>query len=184
MPAVQIFRNIMIGLSVTLLLCALKNYIVFLINGTYWCQYLCPSVFGWETITTIPALEYLFQGQEWLLSSSQALVNQIIIDERKLFGLLIAAPVIEEMIYRGPMYLSKSYSSQPAWWFFGMTLTVIFSLSHEQYGIALLPSLTLGLYNLLLVSSTQRLWPAILLHSLFNFVISSYSVYPSIWYGD
>jgi len=184
MPTVQIFRNIMIGLAVTLLVCALKNYIVHLINGTYWCQYLCPSVFGWETITAIPLLEYLFQSQEWLLSSSQALLDRIITDERRLFGLLIAAPVIEEVIYRGPMYLSKKFSNRPVWWIFGAALAVLFSLSHEQYGIALLPLMVMGLYNLWLVSATRRLWPAILLHSLFNFVISSYSIYPSIWFGD
>jgi len=184
MPTLQIYRNILVGLSVILLTCALKNYLVFLFNGTNWCQFLCPSVFGWETFTHIPVLEQLFLAQEWLLQSSQEIVNQIISDERKLFGLLIAAPVIEELIYRGPMYLSRRYSSHPVWWFFGVTLALVFVLSHEQNGIALLPLLVLGLYNLWLVSSSQRLWPAIFLHFLYNFIISSYSIYPSIWMGD
>jgi len=184
MPTLQIYRNILIGLSIILLICALKNYIVFLFNGNEWCEFLCPSVFGWENFTTIPILEQFFQVQEWLLSTSQELADQIILDERKLFGLLIAAPVIEEMIYRGPMYLSKGYSHQTIWWLLGVAWTVVFVLSHEINGIAILPLLALGLYNLWLVSVTQRLWPAIVLHFLYNFIISSYSIYPSIWYGD
>ena len=184
MPTLQIYRDILIGLAAVLLACALKNYIIFFLDGTDWCHFVCPSIFGWEAFTSVPVLEQLFQLQEWLLSKSQALASNIFFDEHKLFALLIAAPVIEEAIYRGPMYLGKRYSRHPAWWFFGVILTLVFVLSHEKNGVALLPLLVLGLYNLWLVSSTQRLWPAILLHFLYNFTISSYSIYLSLWAGD
>jgi membrane protease YdiL (CAAX protease family) len=184
MPILQIYRYILIGLSGVLLVCALKNYIVFIFNGNEWCEFLCPSVFGWNDFTAIPLLEDFFKAQEWLLASSQELADEIFFDERRLFGLLIAAPVIEEMIYRGPVYLTRRYSNQTFWWLCGIALTVVFVLSHEINGIAILPLLVLGVYNLWLVSRTQRLWPAIVLHFLYNFIISSYSIYPTIWAGD
>ena len=45
MSAWQIVRRILVGLSVVLLIYALKNYLAFLFSDSPWCRYLCPSVF-------------------------------------------------------------------------------------------------------------------------------------------
>ena len=184
MPVIQIFRHILVGLSIVLLVCAFKNYLAFLLNGTDWCQHLCPTVFGWNYLDPIPVLEYLFIAQEWLQSMSQELADLVFFDQRNLFGVLIAAPVIEEIIYRGPLFLTKSYSKRPAWWLTGLILVIVFALSHGRSGIALMPLLALGSFNLWLVARTQRMWPAVFLHFLHNFIILSFSLYPSIWFGD
>ena len=108
MTTTRILRDILVGLSIVLLVCAFKNYLAFLLNGTDWCQYLCPTIFGWNNVDAIPVFEYLFIAQEWLQSTSQELADHVYLDQRNLFGVLVAAPVIEELIYRGPLYLTKS----------------------------------------------------------------------------
>jgi len=184
MQVAQTVRTVLIGLAVILLLCALKNYVAFMVRGTAWCQYLCPSVFERQLVGDFTGLEQLFILQGWLRSSSQELFNHIFMDRWSVFGALIAAPVIEEVIYRGPMYLARSHSRHPVWWLTGLAVTILFALSHGRTGVALLPLLALGAYNLWLVASTRCIWPAFLLHFLYNFIFFSLDIYQSIWASD
>ena len=116
MPQTQIFRYILIGLAVVLLSCAFKNYLAFLIRDTVLCPSLCPSTFRWRILDGVFGLEQLFKVQEWLMVSSHALISLIVTDPWNLFGKLAVAPVVEEFIYRGPMYLTRQHSKRPAWW--------------------------------------------------------------------
>lgn len=180
----EILCRILIGLSFVLLLCATKNYLAFLISGSGWCQYLCPSAFGWDVIEDAPGLKQLFMLQRALLSLPQKLVDQYITDQWDLVTYLITAPVVEETIYRGPMYLARSRSGRLIWWLTGLILACVFALSHGRSGIALLPMIALGVYNLWLVARTKRFWPAIYLHFLYNFFFVSVLLYQSPWITD
>ena len=184
MPTRHIFQQIFIGLSVLLLICSSKNYFAFFISGTEWCQYLCPSVFALETVAGIPVLEQLFAAQKWMQFSSQLVFDRLFTDPWNIFSTVIAAPLIEEFLYRGPMYLTRSHSQRRGWWVIGLFLTVVFALSHGRSGVAIIPLLALGAYNLWLVSRTQRLWPAISLHIMYNFIFTSMMLYQSLWASD
>lgn len=176
--------RVLMGFSLILLICAVKNYLAFFISGTAWCPYLCPSAFEWAFLGEWPGLKQLFMLQQWLLSASQALAERYFFDRWDMLTRLLGAPVIEEILYRGPLYLSKRYCQRTAWWLAGALLAVLFALSHERSGVALLPILALGVYNLWLVAKTGRLWPAIVLHFLYNFFFSSLLFYQSLWASD
>lgn len=111
MPNPGTFRQILIGLAIVLLVCAAKNYLAVLVSGTRWCPYLCPSAFEWQFLDTAPpVLEQLFKIQRWLLSSVQSLANPFFTDPWGLTSRLLAAPVIEEFLYRGPLYLTRMHN--------------------------------------------------------------------------
>lgn len=180
----EIFRHILIGLSIVLLFCATKNYLAFLLIGSVWCEYLCPSAFGWPFIEDIPGLKQLFMAQKALSRLPQTAVDQYIADQYNLVTYLITAPIVEEIIYRGPMYLTRNRSDGLIWWLTGLMLVCVFSLSHGRSGIALLPLIALGVCNLWLVARTKYFWPAISLHFLYNFFFVSVILFQSPWVAD
>jgi membrane protease YdiL (CAAX protease family) len=185
MSGLQILRHVLVGLALVLLAYALKNYLTVALVGTRWCGPLCPSWFEWSAVEQAPpGLRQVLIAQQWLLSSSQSLVNRWIADPWCLVSGLLVAPVVEEFLYRGPMYLARAHSARPVWWLAGILLAVAFALSHGRSGIALLPLVTLGVYNLWLVAVTRRLWPAVLLHQLNNLFFTSVLLYHSFWTGD
>ncbi|MET0086058.1 MAG: CPBP family intramembrane glutamic endopeptidase [Sedimenticola sp.] len=184
MPFSQTFRYVLIGLASVLLLCALKNYIVVIINGTPLCPYLCPAVFEQQSLGSIPGIGQLYLAQKWLQTTAQEFANRFLFDHWGVVSVLVATPIIEEAIYRGPMYLARKHSHSPAWWLAGMALVLIFALSHGRIGIAVMPIIALGAYNLWLIAKTQRFWPVLCLHFLYNFIFLSLTLSQSMWIGD
>ena len=143
-----------------------------------------PSVFGVDLFFDYPILGQLFEAQTWILEKLQEVSNLVMIDNWYLATSLLFAPVLEELIYRGPLFLSKGLFPNYLWWLIGIGLTVVFALSHGRNGLALLPLFVLGICSLWLISSTQRFWPSIALHFLHNFFFSSVLVYQSLWFSD
>lgn len=184
MTGLRIYRRILVGLAVVLLVCAVKNYLAVLLTGTRWCAYLCPSAFEWAFYPGIWPLEHWFALQRWLLGSAQRLGEHWFSDPWALTTRLVAAPILEEVLYRGPLYLARRYSRSRLWWLAGGLLVLLFAFGHGRSGVALLPLLTLGVYNLWLVAATRRLWPAIALHFLYNFFFTSVLLYGALWASD
>ena len=179
-----ILRLVLVGLAVVLLACALKNLSAHFLRGTWLCPYLCPSAFRWRGADDLFGLSQLFRFQEWLMVSTHALVGRLVTDPWNLFGKLVVAPLAEEAIYRGPLYLARRYARSTGWWVAGAVLTVVFALSHGRSGIALLPLLVLGAFSLWLVAATGRFWPSVALHALYNFFFVSQMVYQTQWMSD
>lgn len=184
MTRTQIFRMILIALALVLLTCAAKNYLTFFLRGGPLCPLLCPSTFRWRALDEVFGLGHLFRLQEWLMVFSHAQIGQFIADPWNLFGKLALAPVVEEVIYRGPLYLTRSRSRSPGWWIAAGLLVLLFALSHGRVGVALLPLLVLGALSVWLVSRTGRLWPSVVLHFLNNFFFTSVLLYQAQWMSD
>ncbi|MEJ2576146.1 MAG: CPBP family glutamic-type intramembrane protease, partial [Gammaproteobacteria bacterium] len=157
MNKTTILQRVLLVLALVLLACAVKNYLVFLVRGTALCPYLCPSALGSQLWTDLPLLEHLFGAQRALMRWLQDTVDLLVDDHWHLAIRLLAAPVIEELIYRGPFYLTRRHAGRVLWWAAGLAAAVVFALSHARGGLALLPLLVLGGGGLWLVARTQRL---------------------------
>ena len=139
---------------------------------------------GADALLSHPYLEGLFSAQYWVQERLQALPEMRWNDPYKLATVLIIAPLLEEVIYRGPMFLSRNTAIRPLWWMIGILLSVLFAVSHDRKGLALLPLFVMGICSLWLIASTHRFWPSIGLHFLHNFFFASVVVYQSIWVAD
>ena len=184
MTRIRIFKMILIAFALVLLACAAKNYLAFAMRGSWLCPFLCPSAFRWRALDDVFGLGHLFRVQEWLMIASRSYVGEVIQDPWNLFGKLALAPVVEEFIYRGPLYLTRSRSRRPGWWIAAGVLVLLFALSHGRVGVALLPLLVLGSLSVWLVYRTGRLWPSVALHFLNNFFFTSVLLYQAQWMSD
>lgn len=171
-------------LALVFLACGLKNFVIFLIAGTSLCPYLCPSTLAGETLLSYPLIRYVFGMQFWVEETLQSIPGAVFSDPFKLVTVLLVAPVLEEVIYRGPLFLSRKESSSAAWWAVGVLLAVVFSIGHGRGGLALLPLFVMSMGSLWLIAITQRFWPSIALHFLHNFFFASVTVLQSIWAAD
>ena len=171
-------------LAVVILACGLKNYMIAAVSGTSLCPYLCSSVFEVDLVFFAPFLNTFFETQVWLLEKSQGIVDLVLTDKWRLATSLLFAPVFEELIYRGPLFLTLGMLRRSLWWFTGTVLTLVFALSHGRSGLALLPLMILGICSLWLIATSRRFWPSIVLHFLHNFFFSSVLVYQSLWIND
>lgn len=171
-------------LATVFLACGLKNYLIVMVSGTVLCPYLCSSVFEGDLFFSFPLLESLFKVQTWAQDKFQGIIEQVMVDKWKLATNLVFAPVLEESMYRGPLFLTRALAHNSLWWLIGAGLTIVFALSHGRNGLALLPLIVLGICSLWLISTTQRFWPSIALHFLHNFFFSSVLAYQSMWVSD
>lgn len=174
----------MLTFAVVVLVCGLKNYLSYLVSGTALCPYLCPSWLGWDVMEELPVLGGLFTVQTEALAGIQGFVDQVWSDDWKLTTRLLVAPLLEETLYRGPLFLLRRWGHTPLWWIFGLLLSFVFALSHGRSGLAILPLVALGMGSLWLIMTTQRFWPSIVLHLLHNFFFTSAILYQSLWIGD
>ena len=180
----SIWLRILACLAFVLLTCALKNYLIVIISGTALCPYLCPSVFEVDFFFSFPLVGQLFEAQIWILEKSQSIVDLILKDGWKIATTLVFAPVFEELMYRGPLFLSRRLANNSMWWLIGIGLSFAFAFSHGRTGLALFPLIILGVCSLWLISTTRRFWPSIVLHFLHNFFFLSVLVYQSLWVSD
>ncbi len=180
----SVWLLILACLAAVILACGLKNYLIVMVSGTVLCPYLCSSVFHGDLLFSFPLLEQLFKVQIWVQDKFQGIIDQVLVDKWNLATSLMFAPVFEEFLYRGPLFLTRALAHNPLWWLIGAGLTVVFALSHDRNGLALLPLIVLGICSMWLISTTQRFWPSIALHFLHNFFFSSVLVYQSLWVND
>ena len=171
--------------AVVLLACALKNYLIYFLSGTVYCKYICPSTFGREVLSQPELINQFYRLQSAIVDVSQYLPNLLSINDKyQLFSGVVAIPLIEEAIYRGPLYLSRNYSDSPLWWLAGIMLVILFTLSHDRNGLALLPVFVLGLSSCWLIMITRKFWPSLSLHVLYNFYFLSITLYQITMWGD
>lgn len=187
MPELQqssIWLRILACLAVVILVCGLKNYLIVMISGTRLCAYLCPSYFDLDLFFYYPSLAGLLEAGSSAQERFQATFDQFVTDRWRLATSLLFSPVFEELIYRGPSYLTRGFLHNVLWWVIGAALSVLFALSHGRYGLVLLPLIALGIGSVWLISTTRRFWPSIALHFLHNFFFSSVRIYQSLWVSD
>ena len=183
LSAVAVWRYVLVCLAAVFLACASKNYLSVWLHDTFLCEYLCPSLFGTQPLAATPLLGTLFQYQHSAGQALQTLFDPYGDYAFQAFSLLVVAPVVEEAVYRGPLYLSRRARSGLLWWGLAALLTLVFALSHDRTGLALLPLIVLGLGAAWLIRVTGRFWPALALHFLHNFHELSVSVYQSFLWG-
>ncbi len=180
----EAWKYILVCLAAAILSVAVKNYVVYLFYDTTFCTYLCPSIFGERPFEAPLLLEQLFGLQTGIQEWVQAGFKTLWPDPFCLSTALLVAPVLEETLYRGPLYLSRTFSSGWTWWIAATLLSVLFALSHGRAGLSLMPLVVLGTGSAWLVMRTQRFWPSLALHTLFNFYFASTLLCSFLFAGD
>ncbi len=174
----------MITFALVVLSSGLKNYLSYLVSGTSLCPYLCPSWLGWDVLEEVPLLGSLFAAQAEVQAVLQGLADRVWPDKWYLTTRLLIAPLLEEAIYRGPLFLGRRWAHTPPWWIIGFLLSLAFALSHGRSGLALLPLVVMGICSLWLIAATRRFWPAVMLHVLHNLFFTSEILFHSLWISD
>jgi len=87
------------------------------------------------------------------------------------FSSCVMAPISEEILFRGLLFMGLRKASGP--WAALVLSSVLFGLMHWQYDlVGVLSVMVFGAGNALLVWRTGSLVPAILLHAIYNFLIT------------
>jgi membrane protease YdiL (CAAX protease family) len=183
-PAGPVWLRVFACLGVVVVACGVKQFLTVLVSDTHWCSYLCPSLFPSDLFFSYPGLEYLFESQRWAQERTQGLADRLFADPWNLSTSILIAPVYEEVVFRGPMFIARGRIPPILWWSLGTAAAVLFALSHGRSGLALLPLTVLGICGLWLIATTGRFWPAVALHSLHNFFFTSALIYHSLFASD
>ena len=116
--------------ALVLLTCAAKNYLAVAVRDTALCPYLCPSLLGRDWLVfSLPVLEQLFAWQHALQDALQGLVQRYWSDPGAFATTLAIAPVLEEAIYRGPLYLARGRLRSGLWWLLAGPLYLLITYS-------------------------------------------------------
>jgi membrane protease YdiL (CAAX protease family) len=175
---------ILVCFAIATLVCAAKNYLSVSLLGTPVCGLLCPSVFGNRALDLPASLDWLFGLQVGTEAHLQNIFDAWLHDRYLLMTGLVVAPVLEEGIYRGPLYLLRKWSDHPLWWLGALLTTVLFALSHSVALLALIPLATLGFVSAWLIARTGKFWRSLTLHFFYNFFLLSVTLYQSLYWMD
>lgn len=118
-------------------------------------------------IARIPLMELLPFPEEWLEAFMESMKNMMRVDVITLLTLAVAAPILEELIFRGIIlegFLKRYSPTKAIIW-----SSVLFGLAHMnpwQFISAFAMGILLGwVYH-----RTQSLWPCIFIHFVNNFL--------------
>ncbi len=181
----NIWRSIFIAFSIVVLSCAIKNFLIYIFHESSVSHLISPSFFGSHSLYVTPGfIEWFYDLQSWIALTVNSFVLNFYNDRLHLFLTLFYVPIVEEIIYRGPLFLLKDKLRSSIWWSLACLLSAIFAHSHYLFGLALLPLFSLGICSTWLLKRFHRFWPCIVLHFLYNFYIFSYTLYQSLFWGD
>lgn len=180
----ETWMYVLVCFALAALVCAAKNFLSVSIQGTPVCGFLCPSIFGDRGFPLPTSLDWVFGIQVGAEARLQAAFDRLWNDNFLLLTGLVVAPVLEEVIYRGPLYLFRKWSENTLWWAAALALALLFALSHTRAGLSLLPLVALGMASGWLVARTKKFWPSLALHFMYNFFLLSVTVYQSLYWMD
>ncbi len=181
----KLWKCILISFSIVTLSCAIKNYLIYFWHDSSFSGLICPSVFGKHSLYVTPIfLEKFYTFHTWIGTTAHSFILHFINDPLQVFLILVVAPVVEEILYRSPLFFLKNNLRNFIWWGLAVALSAIFAHSHSLYGLALLPLFVLGMCCSWLIKISGRFWPCIMLHFFFNFYTFSFSLYQGLFWGD
>ena len=181
----NLWKSILVILSIVILSCGIKNYLIYLWHDSAFYWFISPSVFGEHSLYVTPVfLEKIYRFHNWIGETAQSFILHFYNDRLEVFLILIIAPIAEELLYRGPLFFLKNHLRSSIWWGLAVVFSLIFAHSHGLYGIALLPLFVLGMGCSWLVKVSKHFWPCIVLHFLYNFHTFSFSLYQSLFWGE
>jgi membrane protease YdiL (CAAX protease family) len=179
-----VWKYIFLCFAIVILSCAFRNYITRAIYTSPLCYYFCPSSFGNDLIVLPVFLKKIFTFQAWFLKAGQRYFCSISSCSWLLVSNLFIATVVEEIMYRGPLFVLRKSIGTLTWWLLAFFLAILFSLSHGFSGLSFLPVFILGIASAWLIRKTARFWPCLALHFLYNFQVTSAQVYQALFWGD
>ncbi len=91
-------------------------------------------------------------------------------------SLVIIAPFFEEMLFRG--FTFRGIADKAGFWPAAVGTSLLFGLAHGQANVAI-DTFILGMVACYLVWNTKSTWPAIMLHSIKNFIAFIFLFYIS-----
>lgn len=97
----------------------------------------------------------------------QGLVNRVIPDAYNVASMIVATAVLEEVQYRGPLWLLKKCPAY-VWWPAALLVNTLFLLSHNTAPIFLAYIFVFAMMCAWLVRKTGKLWPSVVLHMIYN----------------
>lgn len=180
----ETWMYVLVCFALAALVCGAKNFLSFSLQGTPLCGILCPSIFAERGFTLPSTLDWLFGMQVGAEEQVQSVFNRLWNDRFLLLTGLLVAPVLEECLYRGPLYVFRDWAGSAPWWGAALILSAVFALSHSVAGLSLLPLFTLGMASAWLIARSGRFWPSLALHLLYNFFLLSVTVYQSLYWMD
>lgn len=103
----------------------------------------------------------------WARTNFQHLVNLFVLDVYNVSSMIVATAVLEEIQFRGPLWLLRKYPAY-VWWPAALLINVWFLLCHNRAPIYLIYIFTFAMMAAWLVRKTGKLWPSIVLHMIYN----------------
>lgn len=135
------------------------------------CDFAWPSSFSGRGFDLPDMLEWFIRITTiwlvWARVNFQCLVNRFVPDIFNIASLIVAPAILEEIQYRGPLWLLKNYPAY-TWWPICLLINVCFLLAHNTAPIYLIYIFAFAMMAAWLVRQTGKLWPAIILHMLYN----------------
>ncbi len=181
----KLWKYILISFSIVTLSCAIKNYLIYFLHDSFLSGLICPAIFGKHSLYVTPIfLEKFYEFHTWIGNTAHSFIHHFFNDPLQVCLTLIIAPVVEEILYRSPLFFLKNNLRNSIYWGLAVVLSAVFAHSHSLYGLALLPLFVLGMCSSWLIKVYERFWPSIVLHFLFNFYTFSFSLYQSLFWGD
>ena len=169
MPLQDALRSAAIAFAVLTLILMLSNAVRFFTSGSYFSRvYLyTPPVGG--RMYALPWWLLIFY--EWTIGSTGWIYETIggyFYDPYYFLRPLVLAPILEELLYRGPLWVLGRHARERWWMLLAVLIGIVFAFGHPRGLGFLVPIFGLGISTAWVIRQTGRLWLAMAFHSVYN----------------
>ncbi|MDP3947392.1 MAG: CPBP family intramembrane metalloprotease [bacterium] len=168
-------RDLLLAFSVLMLTVLAANMAIFYVQGTWLAIYLAPPALLGRGFELPWWLDRFYNGT---VAASEYLREKInfVRDQYGFADLFVFAPLLEELAYRGPLWLLRRHAKSWWWMALAVLLGAFFALAHTAGPLRVVPVFGVALANAWLIRRTGKLWPAIALHGAYNMQITYWNI--------
>lgn len=89
-------------------------------------------------------------------------------ENMRLFSAFFRAPIVEEIEFRGFLFVFSSKLSDRNYYFLAIFSSILFVIVHPTNILNMFDIFTFGMLSSWLIRETRQIWPSMLMHSTYN----------------
>ena len=177
-------RDLLLAFAFAMLALLAGHMLAYGLSGGSFYLLLFPSPLVGRGFNLPKWLQWLFDRE---IGANMAIINFVYLRLLELWNdmygfskTFVMAPLLEELEWRGPLFLTRRHAHRGWWRAAAVVGAVLFTLSHDLGIGTLIPVFAVALGSAWLIAKTGRFWPSLVLYAVYNMQVVFWGIAASL----
>ncbi|OGZ02782.1 MAG: hypothetical protein A3G64_01035 [Candidatus Liptonbacteria bacterium RIFCSPLOWO2_12_FULL_60_15] len=173
-------RNLLLAFAFAMLALLAGHMLAYGLSGTSLYRWFFPHPFLGRGFNLPKLLEWFYDREVGANVAIMDFVYSRILELwNDMYGfskVFVMAPLIEELEWRGPLWLTRRHANRNWWKAAAVVGAVLFTLGHNSGLGVLIAVFAMALASAWLIRKTERFWPSLVLHAAYNMQVTFWGI--------